>query len=82
MNSTQRIWTAATSCSEMCHFFPPFQVDGLSLLAASISYWLRKALVDVPHILLATNFHSLLQLGLLPSSSLLSCLVGLNVDIE
>ena len=51
------------------------QVDGLSLLAASISHWLRKAPVDVPHILLATNFHSLLQLGLLPSSVLLSFLV-------
>ncbi|XP_047455391.1 mutS protein homolog 5 isoform X1 [Mugil cephalus] len=47
-------------------------VDGLSLLAASISYWLRKAAVDVPHVLLATNFHSVLQLGLLPSSGLLS----------
>uniref|UniRef100_A0A3Q3EPH6 MutS homolog 5 n=1 Tax=Labrus bergylta TaxID=56723 RepID=A0A3Q3EPH6_9LABR len=49
-------------------------VDGLSLLAASVSYWLRKAPVDVPHVLLATNFHSLLQLGLLPSSCLLSLL--------
>ncbi|XP_042345526.1 mutS protein homolog 5 [Plectropomus leopardus] len=49
-------------------------VDGLSLLAASISHWLRKSPVDVPHVLLATNFHSLLQLGLLPSSSLLSLL--------
>ncbi|XP_041650344.1 mutS protein homolog 5 [Cheilinus undulatus] len=49
-------------------------VDGLSLLAASISHWLKKAPVDVPHVLLATNFHSLLQLGLLPSSSLLSVL--------
>ncbi|XP_053288952.1 mutS protein homolog 5 [Pleuronectes platessa] len=49
-------------------------VDGLSLLAASMSHWLRKAPVDVPHVLLATNFHSLLQLGLLPSSALLSLL--------
>ncbi|KAM9782822.1 mutS protein homolog 5 [Neosynchiropus ocellatus] len=49
-------------------------VDGLSLLAASIAHWLRKAQVDVPHVLLATNFHSLLQLGLLPSSSMLSSL--------
>lgn len=53
----------------------PLQVDGLSLLAASISHWLRKPAVDVPHVLLATNFHSLLQLGLLPSSGLLSLLV-------
>ncbi|KAM3615167.1 uncharacterized protein V6R79_024370 [Siganus canaliculatus] len=49
-------------------------VDGLSLLAASIAHWLRKAPADVPHILLATNFHSLLQLDLLPSSDLLSLL--------
>ncbi|XP_054477288.1 mutS protein homolog 5 [Anoplopoma fimbria] len=49
-------------------------VDGLSLLAASISHWLKKPPVDVPHVLLATNFHSLLQLGLLPSSGLLSLL--------
>ncbi|XP_029694056.1 mutS protein homolog 5 isoform X3 [Takifugu rubripes] len=50
------------------------QVDGLSLLAASISHWLKKAAVDVPHVLIATNFHSLLQLGLLPSSGFLSLL--------
>uniref|UniRef100_A0A3B4BAL3 MutS protein homolog 5 n=1 Tax=Periophthalmus magnuspinnatus TaxID=409849 RepID=A0A3B4BAL3_9GOBI len=49
-------------------------VDGLSLLAASISFWLKKAPVDVPHLLLATNFHSLLQLGLLPFSEMLSLL--------
>ncbi|XP_037532892.1 mutS protein homolog 5 [Nematolebias whitei] len=49
-------------------------VDGLSLLASSISHWLKKSLVDVPHILLATNFHSLLQLDLLPTSGLLSFL--------
>ncbi|XP_036794684.1 mutS protein homolog 5 [Oncorhynchus mykiss] len=49
-------------------------VDGLSLLAASISHWLKRVPAEVPHILLATNFHSLLQLGLLPSSGLLSLL--------
>uniref|UniRef100_A0A4W5KJ93 MutS homolog 5 n=1 Tax=Hucho hucho TaxID=62062 RepID=A0A4W5KJ93_9TELE len=49
-------------------------VDGLSLLAASISTWLKRVPAKVPHILLATNFHSLLQLGLLPSSGLLSLL--------
>uniref|UniRef100_A0A3Q4AJD4 MutS protein homolog 5 n=1 Tax=Mola mola TaxID=94237 RepID=A0A3Q4AJD4_MOLML len=47
-------------------------VDGLSLLAACISHWLRKAAADTPHVLMATNFHSLLQLGLLPSSGMLS----------
>nr|XP_033496436.1 mutS protein homolog 5 [Epinephelus lanceolatus] len=56
-------------------------VDGLSLLAASISHWLRKPLVDVPHVLLATNFHSLLQLGLLPSSGLL-CLLTLETAVD
>uniref|UniRef100_A0A3P9IAJ5 MutS protein homolog 5 n=1 Tax=Oryzias latipes TaxID=8090 RepID=A0A3P9IAJ5_ORYLA len=49
-------------------------VDGLSLLAASVCHWLRKAPVDVPHILLSTNFHSLLQLGLLPASRMVSFL--------
>ncbi|XP_021164522.2 mutS protein homolog 5 [Fundulus heteroclitus] len=49
-------------------------VDGLSLLAASVSFWLKKSLEDVPHILLATNFHSLMQLGLLPTSGMLSFL--------
>lgn len=47
----------------------------MSLLAASVSHWLRKVAVDVPHVLVATNFHSLLQLGLLPSSGFLSLLV-------
>lgn len=51
------------------------EVDGLSLLAASISHWLRKTPADVPHVLMATNFHSLLQLGLLPSSNQLDLLV-------
>nr|XP_015805973.2 mutS protein homolog 5 isoform X1 [Nothobranchius furzeri]XP_054597170.1 mutS protein homolog 5 isoform X1 [Nothobranchius furzeri] len=49
-------------------------VDGLSLLAASISHWLRRSPVAVPCVLLATNFHSLLQLDLLPTSALLSFL--------
>ncbi|XP_015256862.1 PREDICTED: mutS protein homolog 5 [Cyprinodon variegatus] len=48
--------------------------DGLSLLAASVSFWLQKSAVDVPHILLATNFHSLMQLGLLPTTGMLSFL--------
>uniref|UniRef100_M4AF55 MutS protein homolog 5 n=1 Tax=Xiphophorus maculatus TaxID=8083 RepID=M4AF55_XIPMA len=49
-------------------------VDGLSLLAASVSFWLKKPPVDVPHVLLATNFHSLMQLGLLPITGMLSFL--------
>lgn len=51
------------------------QVDGLSLLAACISHWLMRSADQCPHVLLATNFHSLLQLDLLPSSPLLSLLV-------
>lgn len=58
------------------------QVDGLSLLAASVCHWLRKAPVDVPHILLSTNFHSLLQLGLLPASRMVSFLVWSEAHIE
>ncbi|KAL2083859.1 hypothetical protein ACEWY4_019377 [Coilia grayii] len=49
-------------------------VDGLSLLAACISHWLVKPAQQCPHVLLATNFHSLLQLDLLPPSPLLSLL--------
>ncbi|XP_048117760.1 mutS protein homolog 5 isoform X3 [Alosa alosa] len=49
-------------------------VDGLSLLAACISDWLNRSADQCPHVLLATNFHSLLQLDLLPSSPLLSLL--------
>ncbi|XP_061101764.1 mutS protein homolog 5 [Conger conger] len=49
-------------------------VDGLSLLASCLRHWVRKAPAQCPHILLATNFHSLLQLGLLPPSPLLSLL--------
>ncbi|KAJ8290154.1 hypothetical protein GJAV_G00009350 [Gymnothorax javanicus] len=49
-------------------------VDGLALLASCIRHWLKKAPAQCPHILLATNFHSLLQLDLLPPSPLLSLL--------
>ncbi|KAJ8377936.1 hypothetical protein AAFF_G00249990 [Aldrovandia affinis] len=49
-------------------------VDGLSLLASCLRHWIKRVPAQCPHILLATNFHSLLQLGLLPSSPLLSLL--------
>ncbi|KAJ8354533.1 hypothetical protein SKAU_G00221000 [Synaphobranchus kaupii] len=49
-------------------------VDGLSLLASCLRHWVKRAPAQCPHILLATNFHSLLQLGLLPPSPLLSLL--------
>ncbi|XP_018596084.1 mutS protein homolog 5 isoform X1 [Scleropages formosus] len=47
-------------------------VDGLSLLASCLSFWLMKPPSHCPHVLVATNFHSLLQLGLLPPSTQLS----------
>ncbi|XP_072547199.1 mutS protein homolog 5 [Salminus brasiliensis] len=49
-------------------------VDGLSLLAACLNHWLRRAPSECPVVVLATNFHSVLQLGLLPQSPLLSLL--------
>ncbi|KAI4884232.1 hypothetical protein NFI96_011607, partial [Prochilodus magdalenae] len=49
-------------------------VDGLSLLAACLNHWLRRTPTECPLVFLATNFHSVLQLGLLPPSPLLSLL--------
>uniref|UniRef100_A0A8B9GXH9 MutS protein homolog 5 n=1 Tax=Astyanax mexicanus TaxID=7994 RepID=A0A8B9GXH9_ASTMX len=49
-------------------------VDGLSLLAACLNHWLRRSPSECPFVFLATNFHSVLQLGLLPQSPLLSLL--------
>nr|XP_023658277.1 mutS protein homolog 5 [Paramormyrops kingsleyae] len=49
-------------------------VDGLSLLASCVNFWLQKPPTQCPHILLATNFHSLVQLGLLAPSPQLSLL--------
>ncbi|XP_043543378.1 mutS protein homolog 5 [Chiloscyllium plagiosum] len=45
-------------------------VDGLSLLAAVLRHWVKQD-VKCPHIFLSTNFHSLVQLNLLPSSPLI-----------
>nr|XP_055053213.1 mutS protein homolog 5 isoform X2 [Misgurnus anguillicaudatus] len=55
-------------------------VNGLSLLTACLSHWVRRG-SQCPHLLLATNFHSLIQLGLLPESPLLS-LLTLETAIE
>ncbi|XP_069054805.1 mutS protein homolog 5 isoform X2 [Lepisosteus oculatus] len=49
-------------------------VDGVSLLAACVRHWLRKGPQHCPHVLLSTNFHSLVQMGLLPQSPLLQYL--------
>ncbi|MCI4386162.1 hypothetical protein PGIGA_G00059170 [Pangasianodon gigas] len=49
-------------------------VDGLSLLAACLNHWLNRAPAQCPLVFLATNFHSVLQLDLLPRSPLLSLL--------
>nr|XP_056712766.1 mutS protein homolog 5 [Euleptes europaea] len=48
-------------------------VDGLSLLAAVLRYWIRQA-TQCPHIFVATHFHSLLQLRLLPDTCLVQYL--------
>ncbi|KAK3560765.1 hypothetical protein QTP86_019211, partial [Hemibagrus guttatus] len=49
-------------------------VDGLSLLAACLNHWLKRTPAQCPLVFLATNFHSVLQLDLLPRSPLLSLL--------
>uniref|UniRef100_A0A803SX63 MutS protein homolog 5 n=1 Tax=Anolis carolinensis TaxID=28377 RepID=A0A803SX63_ANOCA len=48
-------------------------VDGLSLLAAVLRYWIKQA-TNCPHIFVATNFHSLVQLKLLPTTPLVQYL--------
>ncbi|XP_056329836.1 mutS protein homolog 5 [Danio aesculapii] len=55
-------------------------VDGLSLLVSCLSHWLRRGL-QCPHLLMSTCFHSLIQLGLIPESSLLA-LLTLETAIE
>ncbi|XP_056396503.1 mutS protein homolog 5 isoform X2 [Hyla sarda] len=42
-------------------------VDGLSLLAAILRHWIKQGPL-CPYILLSTNFHSLIQLKILPES--------------
>ncbi|XP_062981785.1 mutS protein homolog 5 isoform X1 [Elgaria multicarinata webbii] len=48
-------------------------VDGLSLLAAVLRHWIKEA-TKCPHILVATNFHSLVQLKFLPDTPLVQYL--------
>ncbi|XP_053143021.1 mutS protein homolog 5 [Hemicordylus capensis] len=48
-------------------------VDGLSLLAAVLRHWIGQA-THCPHIFVATNFHSLVQLKLLPDTPLVQYL--------
>ncbi|XP_072134230.1 mutS protein homolog 5 [Mobula birostris] len=45
-------------------------VDGLSLLAAVLRHWVKQD-VKCPHIFVSTNFHSLVQLNLLPVTKLM-----------
>ncbi|KAM8952755.1 mutS protein homolog 5 [Pelodytes ibericus] len=45
-------------------------VDGLSLLAAVLRHWINQG-ARCPHIFLSTNFHSLIQLKILPNDPLL-----------
>nr|XP_020646346.1 mutS protein homolog 5 [Pogona vitticeps]XP_020646347.1 mutS protein homolog 5 [Pogona vitticeps]XP_020646348.1 mutS protein homolog 5 [Pogona vitticeps] len=51
-------------------------VDGLSLLAAVLRHWIKQT-TQCPHIFVATNFHSLVQLKLLPDTPLVQYL---NMD--
>ncbi|KAJ6660094.1 hypothetical protein lerEdw1_018020 [Lerista edwardsae] len=48
-------------------------VDGLSLLAAVLKYWIGQA-THCPHVFVATNFHSLVQLKILPDTPLVQYL--------
>lgn len=50
------------------------QVDGLALLAAVLRHWLALG-PTCPHIFVATNFLSLVQLPLLPQGPLVQYLV-------
>lgn len=52
----------------------PVQVDGLALLAAVLRHWLALG-PTCPHIFVATNFLSLVQLQLLPQGPLVQYLV-------
>ncbi|XP_031748203.1 mutS protein homolog 5 isoform X1 [Xenopus tropicalis] len=45
-------------------------VDGLSLLAAVLRHWINMG-CQCPHIFVATNFHSLVKLKILPDSPIL-----------
>ncbi|XP_055491051.1 mutS protein homolog 5 [Leucoraja erinacea] len=49
-------------------------VDGLSLLAAVLRHWVQQD-VKCPHIFVSTNFHSLVQLQLLPTINLIRYLM-------
>ncbi|XP_043939171.1 mutS protein homolog 5 [Protopterus annectens] len=44
-------------------------VDGLALTAAILKHWIKQG-PGCPHVFLSTNFHSILQLNLLPDCSL------------
>ncbi|KFQ18517.1 MutS protein 5, partial [Merops nubicus] len=48
-------------------------LDGLSLLAAVLRYWIRQG-TQCPQVFISTNFHSLMQLELLPNTPLLEYL--------
>lgn len=48
-------------------------VDGLSLLAAVLRHWIAQV-SQCPHLFVATNFHSLMQLKLLPHTPLVQYL--------
>lgn len=56
------------------------QVDGLALLAAVLRHWLALG-PTCPHIFVATNFLSLVQLPLLPQGPLVQYLVRKETNL-
>ena len=60
-------------CLQRCMFFlcSLVQIDGLSLLAATLRHWLRKG-TNCPKILVSTHFHSLVKQKLLPQTPLVT----------
>ena len=67
---------------KLCHrcsgLSNPTQVDGLSLLAASLRHWLSQG-SQCPSVLVSTHFHSVIQQKLLPNSQLIEYLVGIGL---
>ena len=71
---------ARGTCGSTASPLPSAQVDGLALLAAVIRHWLALG-PTCPHIFVATNFLSLIQLQLLPQGPLVQYLVRKPIQL-
>ena len=63
--------------------FSLLQIDGVSLLCASMKHWIDQG-EHCPHVVVSTHFHSIVHQHLLPRSPLIKYLVGyfiLNIVI-